>query len=152
MTFRRICLFFTTFPHRVLKCIAFTERIWATRWKGRDNFVFQCDSPGENYSILVLYSLNFKDGLNSFPSLTYGDGDGTVNMRSLVGCTYWQNTTPQHNATVYHQAFPNVEHYNLLGDNRVINYIIGRLIPNAVGGPVKWTRKSQSNARFIRLF
>lgn len=95
--------------------------------------------------------MNFKDGLNTFPALAYGDGDGTVNMRSLLGCTYWENTTAQHNSTVYHQAFPNVEHYNLLGDNRVINYIIGRLITTE-DGPVKWTQKSQTNERFIRFF
>ncbi|KAJ6634693.1 Phospholipase A2 group XV [Pseudolycoriella hygida] len=96
-------------------------------------------------------SLDFYNGLNSYPTITYGDGDGTVNLRSLLGCTYWRNTSAQEKHSVYQQAFPNVEHYNLLGDSRVINYIINRLITSA-DGAAKWYQKSHPINNMIRFF
>lgn len=40
MTFKTTWLCFTICPHRGLKCTVFTERIWATLWKGRVEIVF----------------------------------------------------------------------------------------------------------------
>lgn len=71
--------------------------------------------------------LDFGDGYNPDPSLIRGNGDGTVNERSLIGCAHWDNTEAQHGHQIHQQAFPNVEHYNLLADYRVINYIVNRL-------------------------
>lgn len=72
--------------------------------------------------------LDFGNSINPTPTLIRGDGDGTVSKRSLLGCGHWQNTTAQNAHPVHQQAFPDVEHYNLLGDNRVINYILSRLV------------------------
>lgn len=71
--------------------------------------------------------MDFGSGYNPNPTLIRGNGDGTVNERSLIGCGHWENSTAQHGHQVYQQKFPDVEHYNLLADYRVINYILNRL-------------------------
>jgi hypothetical protein len=40
-----------------------------------------------------------------------GDGDGTVNVRSLAACSKWVNEQPQ---SVYVQAFPKRDHMAVL--------------------------------------
>lgn len=54
------------------------------------------------------------------PKFKYGNGDGTVNARSLVGCTYW---TSMQKENVFHQVFPNADHMSILRDERVMDYI-----------------------------
>ncbi|KAJ8867356.1 hypothetical protein PR048_031157 [Dryococelus australis] len=66
---------------------------------------------------LVFGKGKFPDG---YPSFVYGDGDGTVNNRSLEGCVQWRNAQPQR---IYHQAFPNANHMSILRDDRVVAYI-----------------------------
>ena len=56
------------------------------------------------------------------PSVVYGDGDGTVNRRSLYGCLRWRpkdNTSPK----VYHKEIANVDHMEILGNEDAIKYI-----------------------------
>lgn len=71
--------------------------------------------------------LDFGPIFNSKPMLVKGDGDGTVNRRSLIGCEHWRNTPGQGNHGIYQQEFPGVEHYNMLSDAGPINYILDRL-------------------------
>lgn len=71
--------------------------------------------------------MDFGAGYNPNPTFIRGNGDGTVNERSLIGCGHWANTAGQNGHRIYQQAFPNVEHYDLLADYRVINYILNRL-------------------------
>lgn len=54
------------------------------------------------------------------PTVINDKGDGTVNIRSLLGCTRWQKDkrTP-----VTHKEFPGIEHVAILKDNDVINAI-----------------------------
>lgn len=54
------------------------------------------------------------------PQLIPGDGDGTVNLRSLEGCKYWQN---KQKCKVYPQVFPGVNHMDILKNSNVLNYI-----------------------------
>lgn len=54
------------------------------------------------------------------PQLIPGDGDGTVNLRSLEGCKYWQNKQKQR---VYSQVFPGVNHMDILRNSNVLNYV-----------------------------
>lgn len=74
----------------------------------------------------ILSSLTFslvykKDKFPSgYPSFVYGDGDGTVNKRSLEGCLFWKNYQKE---PVYHQTFSKVDHMNILSDNRILQYI-----------------------------
>lgn len=55
-----------------------------------------------------------------YPKLVYGDGDGTVNKRSLEGCIYWSSLQKQ---KVFHQVFPKADHMTILRDERVMDYI-----------------------------
>jgi lysophospholipase-3 len=77
------------------------------------------------------------------PQLVFGNGDGTVNIRSLRGCLRWAEGDPrllkrrkslgkengrrkkkkQKNSPVYHVEFPGVDHMTILKDSQVINYI-----------------------------
>lgn len=56
---------------------------------------------------LCIVSLIFKPGKfpDGYPTFVYGDGDGTVNKRSLEGCLHWVGQQKQ---KIYHQTFPKV--------------------------------------------
>lgn len=75
----------------------------------------------------ISYRLDFGGAYNPSPTLVKGNGDGTVNRRSLIGCGHWANTPAQGNHNIYQQEFPKVEHYNMLSDAGSINYILNKL-------------------------
>ena len=54
------------------------------------------------------------------PSISYGDGDGTVNKRSLEACSKWSQRQP-YNVTL--KRYPNVNHNGVLSDENVHSYI-----------------------------
>lgn len=62
--------------------------------------------------------------LNKFPDeqpeTIMGDGDGSVNIRSLQGCLRWVD---QQKEPVVWKAFPNEEHVEMLRNAEVIDYI-----------------------------
>lgn len=95
--------------------------------------------------------MDFGSGFNPNPAFNWGNGDGTVNKRSLVGCAYWRDTPAQNNKTIYLQEFPGIEHYNLLSKASVINYILGRLDRDA-NYPLKSEHKNSTNPMKFRLF
>lgn len=55
-----------------------------------------------------------------YPDFIYGDGDGTVNKRSLEGCLYWKGNQEK---PIYHQTFPEMDHMDVLRDKRVLDYV-----------------------------
>ncbi|XP_052232575.1 phospholipase A2 group XV-like [Dreissena polymorpha] len=63
--------------------------------------------------------------LKKNPKYIKDNGDGTVNIRSLLGCLRLQD---QQNQTVYHKTFHGVEHLDILHHKDVIAYIKGVLI------------------------
>lgn len=63
---------------------------------------------------------------SEIPELIYGDGDGTVNIRSLEACLKWRTLQTQ---PVIVQAFDNVDHMGILSDKRVLSYIENVLNP-----------------------
>lgn len=65
----------------------------------------------------LIYNKAFPD---SQPRIFYGDGDGTVNARSLKGCLRWQGQQYQ---GVYYKNFTNVDHMLIMSDFRIIDYI-----------------------------
>lgn len=69
-----------------------------------------------------MYRLYYKPGttIASYPQLIYGDGDGTVNMRSLDACIHWQISQKQ---KIYYQSFPGVDHTNILKNPDILAYI-----------------------------
>lgn len=58
--------------------------------------------------------------IDGYPQLIFGDGDGTVNIRSLEACTYWQKLQKQ---KIYNQGFPKVDHTDILKNPDILAYI-----------------------------
>ncbi|KAK2193876.1 hypothetical protein NP493_5g17110 [Ridgeia piscesae] len=54
------------------------------------------------------------------PGVVWGDGDGTVNIRSLHGCLRWQGKQKQ---KITHKEFAKVDHLGILNNKDVNNYI-----------------------------
>lgn len=74
--------------------------------------------------------IDFGQSFNPKPKFVLGDGDGTVNRRSLIGCRYWKNSAAQGDHKIYEHEFPGIEHYNMLSKSGPINYIVERLTGN----------------------
>ncbi|XP_068241511.1 lysosomal phospholipase A and acyltransferase-like [Palaemon carinicauda] len=55
------------------------------------------------------------------PNLVYGDGDGTVNVRSAELCLKWKDGQKQN---VYHKALKGIDHMQILSAKESINYIV----------------------------
>lgn len=57
---------------------------------------------------------------DTFPKYNLGDGDGTVNIRSLEGCKeYIGKQVPP----ISVKEYPGAEHLNIIGDKRVVDDI-----------------------------
>ena len=88
-----------------------------------------------NVPLYCLYGTNvptpekFKYGANefpdSFPKTSFGDGDGTVNIRSLKACERFINKQQQ---KVVVESFRFAEHIEIISDHRVIKYIADLLL------------------------
>lgn len=106
------------------------------------------------FLIIMLFvncRLDFGPTFNPNPSFVKGEGDGTVNRRSLIGCGYWENTASQGNHAVYQQEFPGVEHYNMLSNAGPINYIIDKLT-GVADYPLSDELSGSEHIMKIRLF
>lgn len=96
----------------------------------RDTEVYQLDFRPPGVEIHCIYGtgvdtverLYYKPGtwLDGYPSLIMGNGDGTVNLKSLEGCLLWQNLQQQR---IYSVPLPNVDHLGILGDVKVLQYL-----------------------------
>lgn len=67
------------------------------------------------------FTYSKKEWYDSQPDVTFGDGDGTVNLRSLHGCLRWVNKNGGHK--VYHQTFAGVNHMQILKNEDINAYI-----------------------------
>lgn len=68
-----------------------------------------------------IYRLYYKGtDISGYPQLISGDGDGTVNIRSLEACMHWQKSQKQ---KVYHQGFPGVDHTEILRNRDILAHI-----------------------------
>jgi len=54
------------------------------------------------------------------PKISFGNGDGTVNIRSLEGCLEWRGRQIK---AIYHQAFTGLDHITIMTNSDVIKYI-----------------------------
>lgn len=61
------------------------------------------------------------------PTTIPDDGDGTVNLRSLLGCLQFKDQQKQ---PVYHQTFNQAEHMQILNRKDVIEYLKKVLVPD----------------------
>ena len=57
---------------------------------------------------------------DTFPHTLFGDGDGTVNIRSLQACHSFVGKQRQ---PVVIKSFSNAEHMGIIGDERLIEYV-----------------------------
>lgn len=80
-----------------------------------------------------------------------GNGDGTVNKRSLTGCGHFAEMTAQGNHKVYQQGYEGVEHYNMLSDPGPINYILS-LLTGKQDYPRDYEISNSTTTMKIRLF
>ena len=86
--------------------------------------------PPPNVTLHCLYGtqkhtpLQFIYGKGDFPDkqpkTIYGNGDGTVNIKSLMACSRWKE---QQNYDVTLQGFPNVEHVHTIKTDSIIDYV-----------------------------
>ncbi|KAG1659779.1 Group XV phospholipase A2 [Nymphon striatum] len=97
-------------------------------WQDTSALINDLKPPGvelhclHGVSVPTEESMIYKEGYfpNYQPTKVLGDGDGTVNLRSLEGCLRWKNSSKQ---KVYHQTFPKVDHMNILRHEPVLQYI-----------------------------
>ncbi|XP_046677557.1 LOW QUALITY PROTEIN: phosphatidylcholine-sterol acyltransferase-like [Homalodisca vitripennis] len=97
-------------------------------WKDVYNYTLNFAPPGvevhclHGYNVKTVERLLYKKGAfpEGYPSFVIGDGDGTVNKRSLEGCVHWKGQQKQ---GVYHQTFPDMDHMDVLRDPRILQYI-----------------------------
>lgn len=75
---------------------------------------------GHKVSTPELLDYNLGDFPDAKPRVTYGDGDGTVNLISLQACYGWAAKQSQ---PTYHRNFSSVDHMTILSDSKVMDYI-----------------------------
>lgn len=81
------------------------------------------------YNITTVERLVYKPGtwLDGTPTLAPGDGDGTVNLRSLNACERWRKPRARlsfkGSKVVKSVPLPGAEHLKILHDQRVIDYV-----------------------------
>jgi len=71
----------------------------------------------------------------SEPSLVKGDGDGTVNIRSLKGCLRWEGAQKQ---AVHHKVFKGINHVDMLRRVEPTSYVV-----DVIDGLNKQLQKTQ---------
>jgi lysophospholipase-3 len=69
------------------------------------------------------------------PSLVKGDGDGTVNIRSLKGCLKWKGAQKQ---AVHHKIFKGINHVDMLRREEPTSYVV-----NVIDGLNKQLQRTQ---------
>lgn len=71
--------------------------------------------------ISLLYRLYYKEGaFPKYPVLISGDGDGTVNKRSLQACTYWSEMQKY---PIHEIPIKAADHMSIIKSNITIHYI-----------------------------
>lgn len=100
-----------------------------------ENIAYPLTAHAPNVTVHCLYgtgvdtAANFEFGEGEFPDtqphVVYGDGDGTVNRRSLEACSKWKQR--QLNDVILKQ-YPSVNHNGVLSDENVLSYIKTLLI------------------------
>jgi len=99
------------------------------------NLTYPLTSHAPHVTVHCLYGTG-KDTAESFtfgegefpdtqPKITYGNGDGTVNIRSLQACSKWKQRQ-LYNVTL--KQYPSVDHNGVLSDENVHNYVKTLLI------------------------
>ncbi|KAL9954753.1 hypothetical protein ACROYT_G042327 [Oculina patagonica] len=95
-----------------------------------ENLTYPLTEHSPNVTVHCLYgtgvntAARFVFGEKKFPDarphVVYGDGDGTVNRRSLEACSKWSQRQP-YNVTL--KQYPSLKHNDVLSDENVFSYI-----------------------------
>lgn len=116
----------------------FTDLDYDIGWEMRKDMLPYLDFSAPNVEVHCIYGsqiptvevLNYPgEDLDGSPKLITGDGDGTVNIRSLNGCARWRNEQKQKVVTL---EIPQAEHMRILNNDQVIQYILDVLQDNNV--------------------
>lgn len=116
----------------------FTDLKYPNGWEMRKDTVKYTDFTAPGVEIHCLYGsdvptvekLHYTKSvdLSGTPTLINGDGDGTVNARSLQACTQWIGMKAQMGKNISTLQLPGVDHMGILSDNRIVQYILDVLI------------------------
>lgn len=66
--------------------------------------------------------------MKSLPTLVTGDGDSTVNLRSLRSCENWGLPEAKNGKPVHTLELEGADHLGILSDTRVLDYIAKLLV------------------------
>nr|XP_045590503.1 phospholipase A2 group XV-like [Procambarus clarkii] len=64
------------------------------------------------------------DRFPDYPHIVFGDGDGTVNARSMRHCLKWVNEQEQ---KIYHVPMPNIDHMDIIKVEPSLGYLVNLL-------------------------
>ncbi|GLV39147.1 uncharacterized protein CBL_06198 [Carabus blaptoides fortunei] len=100
---------------------------WEMR-KDTEQYMLDFTAPGVELHCLYGNNVNtverlfYKPGtfLDGTPTLIYGDGDGTVNIRSLEACQYWAGRQKQQ---IFNKTLNKIDHMTILRDKQTLDYI-----------------------------
>lgn len=102
-------------------------------WKGVQGLI--SDFPSPNITTYCFYGTNrktreqlvYSEGTfpDKQPSYNYGDGDGTVNIRSLELCKKWTGTAMK----LTTKQFPGVSHFDMVQDTSVLEALQSIVAP-----------------------
>ena len=100
-------------------------------WKDTRNLTRDMIPPGvevhciHGVGINTMERLEYKIGKfpDSQPKIMFGDGDSTVNTRSLRGCLRWKNH-PNQTHDVHYMNLTGIDHMSVMTDSRIVNYIL----------------------------
>lgn len=116
----------------------FDDIDYPTGWEMRkDTVQYMMDFTAPDVELHCLYGSNvttverlvYKPGtwLDGYPTLVTGDGDGTVNARSLTACEHWKYRYKKHQnpqgKMIKSVPFVNADHMGMLTDKRVLSYL-----------------------------
>ncbi|KAI1285615.1 Phospholipase A2 group XV [Halotydeus destructor] len=98
-------------------------------WLDTRNLTYKLEAPGVEVHCLHGVGVHTMEHLDysgdkfpdQQPKIDFGDGDGTVNTRSLRGCLRWQGQQEQ---PVNYANFSGVDHMSVMTDSNVINYLL----------------------------
>lgn len=100
--------------------------------KDTENLVKKLTPPGvemfciHGVNVSTPEKLVFTTGFpDEQPDVKNGPGDGTVNLRSLLGCLRWQKQQIQ---PVHHYTIPNQKHLEILKSKKLIDYIVEKVV------------------------
>ncbi|XP_062552058.1 phospholipase A2 group XV-like [Armigeres subalbatus] len=110
----------------------FQDIDYMTGWEMRqDNIEYSLNFTAPGVELHCLYgsnistveSINYEKSydFSGKPTLVYGDGDGTVNRRSLEACRHWSGQQKQ---KIYLREFPGSDHMTILSDLSVLDSIV----------------------------